>query len=143
MTDMVPELMEKIQKEFDKKVKASKKIKPFESKLKAGKATAEDVSEYASDIGDIAGAVLAESLTEDVLPGGRMYYNIGNRTVKPILQQIFDMVMDAAKMQQASEDKKSGIGMKAVNADFPEEKINDLIFKFSEIFDKETNEQSI
>ena len=137
---MVPDLMEKIQKGFDSRLISSGKIRAFESRLKAGKASAGDVSEYAADIGDIAAAVLADTLTESALPNGRIYYNIADRTVMPLLHQIFSLVMDAAQKQQTADNKKTGIRIKAVSSDFPEDKLKDLMFKFSEIFDKAKDE---
>ena len=138
MTDIVPELMKKIQMDFDSKIEKNAKIKAFVKKLESETATGEDVSKYAAELGSIASDVLAGNLTEDILPNGRMYYNIADRTIKPLLQQIFDMVMDAAKTQQAYEDKKAGIGMKAAVPEFPEDRIHDLLIKFADIFDEET-----
>lgn len=141
--DIVPELTEKIWQEFDEKVASSKKIKAFNKKLNEETATAADVSEYAEELGNLAGAVLSNNLKEDELPNGRIYYNIAERTIKPIIEKIYNMVMDAAKRQQEADNEKTGIRIKAVNSDFPEDKIKDLMFKFAEIFEVAEDEQSI
>lgn len=138
--DIVPELMEKIWQEFDNKVTKNKKINAFNKKLKEETATGADVSEYAEELGNIAGAALAHNLKEDALPNGRMYYNIAERTIKPVLEKVYSMVMDAAKRQQEADNEKTGIRIKAVNSDFPEEKIKDLMFKFSEMFEVSEDE---
>ena len=140
MTDIVPELMEKIQQKFEGEVKENKKVKEFKVKLNEERATGDDVSMYAVELGNIASNVLISNLTEDVLPNGRMYYNIANRTIKPLLKQIFGLVMEAARTQLEIENKSEKIGIKAIDAEFKEDKINDLMFKLSEIFEEAADE---
>lgn len=138
--DVAPKLYEKIMESFDRKVSSSAKIEKFNKLLEKEKATAADVSKYAADLGDIAVETLREILTEDVLPNGRMYYNIADRTIKPLIRKAYDMVMEAADQQQRIDDKAAGIGMNPVIPSFPDKKIEDLMFKLAAIFDEEADE---
>lgn len=140
MTDVVPELYEAIEKELKNNISNHPNIKKFNKKAEKGKTTAEDVSIYASNIGDCAAAAFEKILTEDVLPNGRIYWNIADRIIKPVLKQIFDMVMDAAKTQQEAENAVDGFKIKPSVPSFPEQKTDDLMFKFVEIFDKAEDE---
>lgn len=140
MADVAPELYEAIEKEFKKNISKHSNIKKFNKKLEKGKATAEEVSIYASNVGDCAAAAFEEVMTEDALPNGRIYWNIADRVIKPVLKQIFDMVMDAAKTQQEAENAVDGFKIKPSVPNFPEQKTDDLMFKFVEIFDKAEDE---
>lgn len=134
--DIVPGLYETIKTDYVQNIRKNGKIKAFLGNLEAGTATGEQVSLYSAELGKCAADALAKHLTEENLPDGRMYFNIGDRTIRPILEDVHARVMDAAKKVQELGDKKTGIGMKSVRPEFPESRVRDLIFKFVEIFDK-------
>lgn len=138
MIDIVPKLQKKINSEFDKRLESSQKLKGCMKKLETEKATSRDTFDYSSELGRIASEVLTDVMTEDALPNGSMYFNIADRTVKPILVRCFELVMDYAKRQQSIDDRKNGIGIKPSVPEFPEARINDLMIKFADIFDEET-----
>lgn len=136
VTDIVPELYEAIERDFLMRVKTAPDIRAFNKKLSDEKATAEEVSQYAGRLGDCASAALISNLTEENLPDGRMYWNIADRTVRAIMKLVHTMVNDAAVSVQTVEDKKQGIGLKPIRADFPDERIDALINRMLEEFDK-------
>ena len=79
MTDIVPELLEKIKKEFDEKISKSKKIKSAMKAIEEGTCDYETAYNYASEVGEVLADTLKKNITKDVLPDGKMYYNIANR----------------------------------------------------------------
>ncbi|MDO5139462.1 MAG: hypothetical protein Q4D71_13520, partial [Oscillospiraceae bacterium] len=81
--------------EFNRKVKADKNIQSFLRDYKKGTASQEAVSLYAADLGECAAQVFDEMLKPEAMPEGKLYWNILERTVDPIMRMIFDMVMDA------------------------------------------------
>ena len=125
--DIVPQLYEDILDSFNKAVEANKRIRIFEKKLEAGTATEKDVAEYAKRLGECAEAALSSNLTEERLPDGKLYWNIAERTIKPLLKEAHELVMKAAERQLQLEDKKTGINLKPAETEFPEERINELI----------------
>ena len=141
-TDIVPELYKAIESDFHMRVKTSPDIRAFRLRLEKGTATAEDVSKYAGRLGDCASATLLAVLTEDNLPDGRMYWNIAERTVKPLMHTVYEMVNEAAATVQKREDEALGIGLKPIRADFPEERINSLINRMIEEFDKQGDQKN-
>ena len=76
MTDVVPELLEKIQESFVKNLKKNNKLKDITNKIKLGKATYADAEEYALTVGTALAESFKQNLNGNVLPDGRMYYNI-------------------------------------------------------------------
>lgn len=131
-TDIVPELYEKIQADFENRVNRNKEIQNFYRKLKKGTASAEAVSQYARHLGECASKAFEDNISEDVLPEGKMYWNIAERIVKPLIVIIYDRVNEAASKVQAIEDKRAGMNIKSVKAPFPEDRVNALLNRMVE-----------
>lgn len=138
--DIVPDLYEKIHSDFEQRIKANKWIQSFLGRLKKKTATPKEASLYAAELGDCAAFALTRNLTEENLPGGKLYWNIADRTIKPLLQEVHKLVMDAAVEVQLIEDEKTGINLKPIRSPFPEYRVNDLINKLISILEEETDE---
>lgn len=140
MEDIVPVLYARIQKAFNNRVKNDRKIQAFERKLADKTATASEVSLYAADLGRIAAAVLGDALDPDNLPNRQLYWNIGQRTIKPLLKEVYKMVMAAAKEQTRIDDEKIGINLAPQEPGFPEDRVDDLITKLQQYLQEDINE---
>lgn len=125
--DIVPNLMEKIRKDFAAAVSADEHIQKFLKKIRDGTANMDEASLFARKLGDILAEVLKQDITKDILPDGRMYYNIADRTIKPMLEENFKLTNEAAKAVQAILDEKEGIRMNAMSGNWPEERVNTLV----------------
>lgn len=132
MEDIVPSLLEKIEKDFRAKVDADNEISRLFTKFDDGKGTLHDVSLYARRLGDLLSMTLQENLTEDVLPDGKMYYNIADRILNPMMRQNFNLTMEQATIIQKMIDAKSGIGLEPIAADFPESRVKQIIDSLTE-----------
>lgn len=131
MTDVVPGLMSDIETAFNTNNLTDRTLARVSAKIRDGTATQIDGHTYAEHIGRNASKALQEVITPDRLPDGKLYYNIATRTVVPTLQNNQALVNDAASLIQQSIDKKTGIGLKSVNPQFPVERINGLIDKMT------------
>lgn len=127
VADIVPELMEKIREDFAEKVSDDEKIQKFLKRIRNGTASMEETSLFARNLGDILAEVLKKNITQDILPDGRMYYNIADRTIKPMLEENFELTNEAAREVQALLDEKRGIQLNAISGTWPEERVNTLI----------------
>lgn len=123
MADIAPELYEKIKESFEDNAKSDKKLTSLLKKLANGKATQEDISAYAEHIGSASSKALLEHMTADNLPDGRIYWNIAERTIKPSLKANYDKVNDYAVQVLGVLDKADNIGLKAVQGEYPSERI--------------------
>ena len=132
MEDIVPSLLEKIEKDFRAKVDADNEISRLFTKFDDGKGTLHDVSLYARRLGDLLSMTLQENLTEDVLPDGKMYYNIADRILNPMMRQNFNLTMEQALTIQKLIDAKGGIGLEPISADFPESRVKQIIDSLTE-----------
>lgn len=128
--DIVPELYEKLHAEFEQNIKRNQRIQSF---LKKGdKASQKEVSLYSAELGGCVSDALGTVLTEDNLPNGKLYWNIAQRTIIPLLKEAYEMVMAAAEAVQKREDKALGINIRPIRPEFPEERAKGLIDKLIE-----------
>ena len=127
MTDIVPELYKEMVEEFDRIVNKDKKIQTFLRKYKEGTASQEEVSLYAADLGECAAQVFDKKLKPKNMPDGKLYWNILERTVDPLMRKVFDMVMEAASTVMIREDENIGIHLKPVIPDYPKERVKTLM----------------
>lgn len=127
MKDIVPELLEKIQASFDKKISEDKAIAEFMEKVKIGTATMEELSLYGRKLGDHLADTLAEYVTPDVLPDEKMYFNIADRIISATMHNNYNLANAAAMAVQKSIDLEAGIGLNAVKAAYPEERVMSVI----------------
>lgn len=129
MTDIVPEIYENILDTFRNGIEKDEKIQRFLSKVEKGTAESEGVARYAQYLGEHAAEALKRSLKEETLPDGKLYWNIAERTILPLLQEVHKLVIDAAVTVTNMENERNGIGMKASRTKFPEERVRDLLNK--------------
>lgn len=127
--DIVPELYERIHKDFRSRIAINPWIRAFRKKLKAGTATQKAASHYAMLIGRSAGEALANGLTEDNLPDGKIYWNIAKRTIEPILRESTDMVNDAMVNIIDVMHKRKRIGIKPQRAEFNQGRCDAIMSK--------------
>lgn len=130
---LLPELYRKIHKEFENQISKNESVQKFYRKLKEEKATSEDASAFSGDIGECASNALCKYLTEDVFTNGILEPDLADGTIKRLLIEVHQIVMDAAIAVQKIEDKKLGINLNPLKSDFPAERVDDLINKLISI----------
>lgn len=127
MNDIVPELLEKIQKQFQANLKNNQKIKSILLKQKRGMIDYTDSLEFAKEIGNILKDSLKENIDEELLPDGKMYYNIAQRILEPTIKNNFDIIADQCEKTQNILNKKAKIGLQSAKIDYNEEKTRSII----------------
>lgn len=125
--DVVPALNNAIKAKYQAGLMGNVRLKRIMYRIRDGTATLADMDGYAELLGESLSDAFSAVLTPEALPDGILYYNIANRTVKPFMKQNFDNINQVAGAVQAVMDEKKGIGLKAVNPDFPEARVKGLI----------------
>lgn len=138
--DIAPQLASNINNTFNSMIAADAVIKGFNAKLANETATQRDVFNYAQRVARHAASSLSFSITPEVLPDRRIYWNIATRTIKPLLQRVHEMINDAANAVQSIEDGKASIGIKPKSAPFPDDRISDLLNKLCSLVITEEGE---
>lgn len=135
--DIVPGLLEKIQKEFDEQVKKSPKIKEVLKQLKGKNATYKNANEFSIELGEILADVLGKNISGNVLPDGRMYFNIGQRILNEFLGNNYKLISGYSGDVQALLNQQAKIGLKTQVPPINQNRIDGLINRLDKepIFD--------
>ena len=135
--DIVPVLYERMQAAFRENIKNDKTIQTFEKKLGKKTAVISEVFQYATRLGRAAASAFTGTLTRDALPNGRLYWNIVERTLLPLMQEVHRLVLDAAVAVTEVEDEQNGIRLKPIRPAFPEERMHGLMDALVGIFEED------
>ncbi len=127
MTDIVPELNNRITTSFRTRMSRDPRVRQITRKMAAGNATLVDAQAYSERVGVNISESLKEHLTESTLPNGQLYYNIADRTVRPMLETGYELVNENAAEIQKVIDVGNGIGLNPAKADFPKKRTKGLI----------------
>ena len=135
--DIAPELLEKLQKSFSEKFNNNKKIDKILSTIQDGKPTYSEINELSIEVGDILAEVFKENLSSDILPDGRMYYNIAKRTVEPMMINNYEIVVNNAVIVQELLNQQAGMRIKAQVPKINQDRIDGIINRldYEEVFD--------
>lgn len=129
MDDITPSLLEAIRRDFLENLEGNKRASVILQKIRNGKATYEDAGIYAEDIGAALADAFAANLSGETLPDGKMYWNIADRVVRPMLEQDHQLAADAAAEVQQHLNEAAGIGLKAQTAPVNEERVEGILNK--------------
>ena len=129
--DVVPALNQKVQTSFKGYCLKDRRMAMVSKRIRDGTASFIDAHTYAQSVGENLSRALIDNLNANTLPDGRLYYNIAKRIVTPSLEENYNMVNDVSTDIQTILDKKKKIGLGAVKADFPSDRINGLIDKMT------------
>ena len=131
MEDIAPELLEQLRKRFAEKISINPKIRALYKQIQSGNATYVDAENYAYLVGEALSQTFGEILSSSVLPDGRMYYNIADRVIRPLLLEDHSLISDAAALVQKALNEKARIGIKPQTVAANEDRINGIIDKIS------------
>lgn len=132
MKDIAPELLVQLKTRFSERVELNPKIRALYKKIRDGSATYADAGDYAYLVGDALSKAFSEILTPDAIPDGKMYFNIADRVIRPLLEHDHDIVSGAAAMVQAALNQKAGISIKPQTVPVNEDRIAGIIDKVSD-----------
>lgn len=125
--DIGIELHNKIKQAFDARCGKDSTLTHIKRKIENGTAAMEDTSVYARRLGELLRKSIESTTKPDDLPNGKMYYNIAQSILEPLLRGNYDDVNAICAEVQSALDAKKGIGLKPQKADFPAERVRAAI----------------
>ena len=131
MIDIVPELLEKIERDFAVLMEQSSTIQAILESIKAGTATYREANIFASEVGSALSLALRRHITIDSLPDGRMYFNIAERVLGETLGKSHSLIAGIATDVQTTLNKNIGVGIKPVGQILNKDRIKGLVDKIS------------
>lgn len=129
MTDIAPEILQKLQTRFQAEAVKSSTIRRISRRIVDKTATLDDIHEYSVACGKILSETLQSIMTEDAMPDGKIYWNIAERTIQPMVRRNYDLINATAEEIQAIVDQADNLGLQVIKPDFPEERVNGLLDK--------------
>lgn len=129
--DITPELLDKIKKEFDQLLKEDKTINEVMEKIAEGIADYQDANTFALSLGDILSRSFSDNLSSEVLPDGKMYYNIAKRIIDPTMRNNYELISETTTEIQSLLNKQANIGIKAIKPELDQDNIDNIINKIS------------
>ena len=129
--DIVPGLLELIEKEFDEKTFNSEVLKKAIQALRDKKATYKDANEFAVEIGNILAEVLDTHITVGALPDGRMYFNIADRVINATLNKNYELISGYAVDVQTELNHIAGLKLKGQKPQLNQSRIDGIIERLS------------
>lgn len=125
--DIGIELHDKIKAAFDVRCGKDSTLTHIKRKIENGTATMEDTSIYARRLGELLRKSIESTTKPDDLPGEKMYFNIAQSILEPLLRGNYEDVNGICAEVQRALDAKKGIGIAPQKADFPAERIRAAI----------------
>ena len=130
-SDVVPELLDEIQKDFDRQFRSNSIVIDIYGKIRSRVATYKEANEFSIQCGEMLARSIKKYVTADVLPEGRMWYNIATRILTPTLRNNYSLITDVTNAAQSIFNEKNGIGFKPITPAFNTNRLNGLIDKVS------------
>lgn len=125
MTDIAPELLEKVQKSFEEQIAS------LREEIKRGVRNYEEAYDYAIKVGEALSRSFGVNITPEILPDGMMYYNIADKVVRPMLLSEHELTSQAAVSAQRSVNKAAGIGIRPLETEFDTDRAQGIIDRVS------------
>lgn len=129
--DIVPDLLDKIKRDFNAGLSKSSKIAAIRKAMNDGLATYADANEYAQEIGSILAQSFKKYITPASLPDGRMYFNIADRILTQTLENNHNLISVASSEIQTQLNTAAEIGIKGVKIGLNKDRINGLVDRVS------------
>lgn len=135
--DVVPELLENIQRDFNTAIGRNEKLRNIEAMIGLGTATYQQANEYAVEVGEVLARTFSTHIKSDTLPDGKMYYNIAERVLNPTLSNNHVIVARVSSEVQENLNKSVGLRLKGIEPPVNQLRIDSLINRITheEVFD--------
>src|SRR5690625_4285495 len=136
-TDIVPELLENIQRDFNTAFRNNRKLQEIREVIQSGTATYKQANEYAIEVGKTLSRTFEIHIKSEVLPDGKMYYNIADRILNPTLSNNHKIVAEISAEIQEQLNKSVGLGLKGIEPQVNQLRIDSIINRVvaEEVFD--------
>lgn len=132
MKDIAPELLEKITKDFEEILNHNFRIKELEKKLAKGKTTYLEANEYSIEVGKALSKSFKKNLSSEILPDGKMYYNIADRIIQDRLKNNHKLISEFSKETQTQLNKQAGLNIQGVAPEINQNRIDGIVNRISE-----------
>lgn len=138
MSDIVPDLKNKIMNDFNSFVRSDQKLNDLQNRLNDGNVKYSMGYEFAERVGELASQALQNNLSAEVLPNGVMYLNISDRIIPELMKKVQQLVDGFCSKVTEAVNEASRIRIKSQPTEFNADKAHGLAKKVSDdVFEKQ------
>lgn len=130
MDDVTPELLANVEKSFNEMIKNDSKIAKILKRISDG-GNYDDANVFAQRYGELLSRALKLNISGDDLPDGKMYFNIAQKLLNPLLDGDYNAVADICETVQTTLNKSAGIGLKAIRPELNKDRIKGFLDRIS------------
>lgn len=131
--DIVPNLLATIEAQFDEQTYNSEKLKKAVRLLESKQATYLDVNDFAIEVGEILMNVFGMNITAEILPDGKMYFNIAERILNSTLKKNYELISGFAVDVQKLLNDEAKLHLKSQTPEFNQDRVDGLVNKLSSV----------
>ena len=125
--DIVPGLLEKVQSDYRELRENDEELARISERTAAGSADGKDLDAYAVREGELLAEALRRNVSGDILPNGKMYFNIANRVLPPVIKENYGNVADMSQRIITGMNERAGIHIKAQRPELNEDRVKGLV----------------
>ncbi len=125
--DIAPELYDELKTSFETKYNVDSRIRSLLKKMESGRGTYVDASKYAIRCGELLSQTFGVRIDVNALPDGTLYYNIADRTVRPMLENNYRLVADYCDSVQKTINRSAGLGLNPIRPEMNNSRIQGLV----------------
>ena len=125
--DVAPEIYENIMADFRASVTDDKELNRLAKKIANNKGTQSDVTKLTQRFGVHSSDALKKNLILADLPDEKLYWNIAEKTIKPLLEQCYGNINRYAAMQLSTSDQRANIAVRILRGQGPEVRIDQVM----------------
>lgn len=129
MEDVSPKLLKELQTAFDEQYAKNKTIQALENKTLVDY---KDAHRYSVEVGKTLERVFKTRLSSDVLPDGKLYYNIAEKVLRPLFENNHKLVVNFSAEAQEIINYKEKIGLRVIKPKFNEDKFHGIIDRLAD-----------
>lgn len=124
--DIGQELFEKVLKSYQSKLKNDKTLRELQKKLEDESISYKDAHKLALKAGELLAQAYAENISEEVLPDGKMYYNIAKKIISPTAIVDYQYVSKYCEEVQQKLNEQAQIHIAPQIPEYDEQRIHEL-----------------
>ena len=130
-SDIVPELLELINGQFDEELLKSDIVKESIQLLQNKKATYKNANEFAIELGEILSKALGDNITFEKLPNGKFHFNMANRILNDTMEKNYTLISNYSSEVQYSLNKQSNLHIKKQIPKLNQSRIDGIVNRVS------------
>ena len=138
MDDIAPRLLKVIRDDFETRLKENNMIAALYKRVRGRTASYTEANDFAIEVGKLLASAFQNNLSSEILPDGKMYYNIAQRVIEPMMKNNYALITDVTDQVQQTLNKAAGIGIKPVTPELNQDRIDGILDKTAsaEVYDE-------